>query len=137
MKKEFKLCYIEGTNKAWFTDCFEHQWGDDWDDSPYECNAGTPYDHWSELVEDNPELFKRKWKHNPIELKTLYFETEDWSQRTPSDNGEYSVEEINKGRIAWLSTDNYNIFAGTTYEEFIKILEENGGTVYVPRKENV
>lgn len=137
MEKEFKLCYIEDTNKAWFTDCFEHQWGDDWNDKPYECNAGTPYDHWSELIEDNPHIWKRVWKHNPINHKVLYFETEDWSQRTPSDDGEYSVEEINKGRIAWLSTDNYNIFAGTTYNDFIQIIEENGGTVYVPRKENV
>lgn len=52
MEKEFKLCYVEG-NKAWFTDNFENQWGDDWDDKPYEDNAGYPYDNWSEIIEDN------------------------------------------------------------------------------------
>ncbi len=25
----YKLCYVEG-NKAWFTNNFEKQWGDDW-----------------------------------------------------------------------------------------------------------
>lgn len=132
MEKKFKLCYIDG-NKAWFTDNFEEQWGDDWNDKPYEYNAGEPYEHWSELIEDNKEKIKRKWKEHPIELKTLYFETNDWSERQPCDgysNSPYSVEDINKGAIAWLHTDKYNIQAGTTMEEFIKIIKDNGGYIY-------
>lgn len=138
MKKEFKLCYIEPeNNRAWFTDNFENQWGDDWNDKPYECNAGTPYDYWSELVEDNPDIWKRKWKHNPIKHKILFFETNDWSECGPYNKGfGWSVEDINKGKTAWLSTDKFNIYAGTTYNDFIRIIEENGGTIYVPRKEN-
>jgi len=132
MKEIFKLCYIDG-NKAWFTNNFEKQWGDDWNDSPYECNAGEPYDHWSELIEDNEDIFKRKWKHHKIKHKVLFFETNDWSENLPL-NG-YSVESVNKGKIAWLSTDKFNIYAGTSYKEFIKTIEENGGTVYIPRKE--
>lgn len=132
MEKKFRLCYIDG-NKAWFTDNFEEQWGDDWDDKPYEHNAEEPYDHWSELIEDNKEILKRKWKEHPIKLKTLYFETNDWSERRPCDgyvNSPYSVEDINKGAIAWLHTDKYNIQAGTTMEEFIKIIKDNGGCIY-------
>lgn len=131
-EKDFKLCYIDG-NKAWFTDNFEKQWGDDWDDKPYEHNAEEPYDHWSELIEENKEKIKRKWKEHPIELKTLYFETNDWSERRPCDgyvNSPYSVEDINKGAIAWLHTDKYNIQAGTTIEEFIKTIKNNGGYIY-------
>ena len=52
MEEEYKLCYVEG-QKAYFTSNFEKQWGDDWNDRPYECNAGEPYDDWSELIEDN------------------------------------------------------------------------------------
>ena len=40
--------YIPGdqTLLAYFTPlALEDQWGDDWDDAPYDCNAGSPYDH--------------------------------------------------------------------------------------------
>lgn len=130
MKKEYKLCYVDG-QKAWFTDNFEKQWGDDWNDKPYECNAGEPYNSWSELIEDNEDIFKRKYKHHQIKLKTLYFETNDWSEQKPCDMGRFSVEDINKGTIAWVHTDEFNILAGTEIEEFIKIIKENGGKIYM------
>lgn len=130
MKKEYRLCYVDG-QKAYFTDNFEKQWGDDWNDKPYECNAGEPYNSWSELIEDNEDIFKRKYKHHQIKLKTLYFETNDWSERKPCDMGRFSVEEINKGTIAWVHTDEFNILAGTEIEEFIKIIKENGGKIYM------
>lgn len=130
MKKEYRLCYVDG-QKAWFTDNFEKQWGDDWNDKPYECNAGEPYNSWSELIEDNEDIFKRKYKHHQIKLKTLYFETDDWSEQKPCDMGRFSVEDINKGTIAWVHTDKFNILAGTEIEEFIKIIKENGGKIYM------
>lgn len=130
MKKEYRLCYVDG-QKAWFTDNFEKQWGDDWNDKPYECNAGEPYNSWSELIEDNEDIFKRKYKHHQIKLKTLYFETDDWSEQKPCDMGKFSVEDINKGTIAWVHTDEFNILAGTEIEEFIKIIKENSGKIYM------
>lgn len=130
MKKEYRLCYVDG-QKAWFTDSFEKQWGDDWNDKPYECNAGEPYNSWSELIEDNEDIFKRKYKHHQIKLKTLYFETDDWTEQKPCDMGRFSVEDINKGTIAWVHTDKFNILAGTEIEEFIKIIKENGGKIYM------
>lgn len=129
----YKLCYIEG-NKAWFTDNFNKQWGDDWNDRPYECNAGCPYEYWSELIEDSPDIWQRKWKHHPIKLKTLYFEIEDWSELKPCDVGCFSVEEINEKKVAWLSTDEYSIFAGVEMNDFIKIVEEHGGKIYLLKK---
>ena len=48
--------------------------------------------------------------------------------------GSFSIEDINKNAVAWLHTDNYNIFAGTTYEEFIRVIEENGGKVFIEKK---
>lgn len=130
MKKEYRLCYVDG-QKAWFTDNFEKQWGDDWNDKPYDCNAGEPYNSWSELIEDNEDIFKRKYKYHQIELKTLYFETSDWSEQKPCDMGRFSVEDINKGTVAWVHTDEFNILAGTEIEEFIKIIKENGGKIYM------
>ncbi len=133
MKEEdYKLCYVNG-QKAWFTSDFDHQWGDDFDDRPYEHNAGEPYDSWSELIEDNEDVSKRKFIHHPIELETLYFETNDWSERRPCDgylNSPYSVDDINKGAIAWLHTDKFNIQAGTTMKDFINIIQSNGGEIW-------
>ena len=90
------------------------------------------------MIEDNPDIFKRKWMHHEIKHKVLYFETNDWNEQQPCDgylNSPYSVEEINKGKVPWIKTDKYEIYAGTDYEEFIKNVEDNGGTVYVSRKE--
>ena len=45
--------------------------------------------------------------------------------------GRFSVEDINKGTVAWVHTDKFNILAGTTMEEFIKIIKEKGGKIYM------
>lgn len=127
MEEEYKLCYVEG-QKAYFTSNFEKQWGDDWDDVPYECNAGEPYGTWSELIEEN--AVKRKYKHHPIYIETLYFETNDWTERKPCDVGRFSVENINKRNVAWVATDKFCIQAGTTMKDFIKTIEENGGSIW-------
>lgn len=110
--------------------------GDDWGDRPYECNAGYPYDNWSELLEDNENVWKRKWKEHPIKHKTLYFEVNDWNEMKPCDMGSFSVEDINKQEVAWIHTDNFNIYAGTTYENFIDIIEHNGGKIYLEKEKN-
>ena len=39
------LCYIEGSWAYFTTRKLSEQWGDDWDDAPYEHNAGTPNDY--------------------------------------------------------------------------------------------
>ena len=44
--------------------------------------------------------------------------------------GRFSVEDINRGVVAWLSGDNFVIPAKTSYEDFIKIVKENGGKIY-------
>jgi hypothetical protein len=72
MKKEYRLCYIDG-QKAWFTDNFEKQWGDDWNDKPYECNAGEPYNSWSELIEHKPPIYEKKIQTPPNRTKNFIF----------------------------------------------------------------
>ena len=104
--------------------------GDEWNDKPYEHNADRPYIHWSELVEDNEDVLKRKWKEHPIELEEIFFETHDWSERKPCDVGRFSVEEINRGAVAWVATDKFCIQAGTTMKDFIDIVTKNGGSIW-------
>lgn len=110
-----KLCYVYG-HWAYFTKKPIHeQWGDDWNDAPYEHNAGEPYDY----------ALKVAWE-GPLE--------------EPSEghlNSPYSVEQINAGQIAWLRTDKWitpaqAIMAGATIGEFIDGIYRAGGTVFLP-----
>lgn len=123
----YKLCYVDPDEpKAYFTSDWEHQWGDDWDDRPYEHNAGTPYDEWYD-TEHQP---------HPIALKEVYFEL-PWGWEMPCsnvDNSRYSVEDINNHRVPWITKDNNYIFAGISYTNFVKQIEEWGGTIYTPKK---
>lgn len=121
--KMMRLCYIDGP-WAYFTDQplkgDGRQWGDDWNDAPYEHNAGTPYDH------DGQQVQRVAWS-GPFE--------------TPADiaggNSNYSVEDINAGAAAWLITERWSrqdktiiIPAGTPMDDFIDMLWEGGGEVY-------
>ena len=65
------------------TDDLEKWWGDDWDDAPYEHNAGTVYDEYVSGYRD------------------LLF-TYDWLVLEPCDgafNSEYSKEDMIKRRV--------------------------------------
>lgn len=117
---EYKLCFIDSElGCAFFTkNEIKDQWGDDWDDVPYEHNAGYPY-------EDIPGDIKKLY----FELPTFY--------KTPCYgylNSPYSVKDINNGIIAWLWNDDFKIFAGTTIEDFINIIEKDDGYVYLKKE---
>jgi hypothetical protein len=126
--KEPVLCYIENS-KAYFTTCpIEHQWGDDWNDAPYEHNAGTPYLwHEHDLKRGLPEY----------RIETVYFEVDMDTPCSNVINSPFSVEAINRGDIAWLRPSAYSasakksIHAGVTLNEFKQIIRENGGDVWV------
>jgi hypothetical protein len=112
------LCYVDAP-WAWFTtQALADQWGDDWNDAPYECNAGTPY------TGDGWEVFRVAF---------------DGDFCGPSDGGVwYSVEEINAGAVAWLRSPRYApsphviISAGTTYRAFVCLVQTARGQVYEP-----
>lgn len=128
MEKKFELCYIDG-NKAYFTSNWDKQWGDDWNDSPYDCNAGDPYKYDYSVPEQGVE--NGRGIYPEIELKELYFEFPYWVKLPCDGGGYFSVEEINRGDIAWLRGDDFNIPARATYEDFIKIVKEHNGKVFL------
>lgn len=128
----YRLCYLD-YNKAYFTSKWDEQWGDDWDDAPYEHNADRPYTHYHI---DGVEY--------EIKLKELYFDLNKYVTH-PCDgyvNSPYSVEDINKKACPWLIIHYYEdskekrefVFAGTTYTEFIRIIEKYGGVVYTRKR---
>ena len=118
--KDYKLCYIRRGKAFFTTQDIEDQWGDDWNDAPYEHNAGEPYTG-------------KDWK-----IFTVFFEVDLLNE--PCDdyrNPFYSVEEINKKKIPWLYSDKYSehnikIWAGTTLEEFIETIKKIDSEIYVP-----
>lgn len=121
------LCYISG-NWAYFTTReLDQQWGDDWNDAPYEHNAGDPYD-WRGGGEP-------KWQIIRVAFLT---NLETPASLAPGANSAYSVEMINKRIVPWLMPDPFSvhsgniesIWAGTTLSEFKRRIIEYGGEVY-------
>lgn len=130
-----RLCYVESAWAYFTTQPIEKQWGDDWNDAPYEHNAGTPYewrDYMGERGVERYEIARVAWSGCDLE--------------TPADldppNSGYSVEQINKREIAWLTDPGYGtrprvfipvVWAGITLAEFVEIIEiQRDGVVYVP-----
>ena len=116
-RKDLKLCYID-EGVAYFTNN-EEQWGDDWNDSPYEHNAGTPY------KEDGYEV-----------LKIGFYVGHKYSE--PCDyfySNHFSVEEINCRFVPWLIPNSVKIppvFAGESIKDFSKKIESVNGFLLYP-----
>lgn len=111
--------------QAYFTPIdLKDQWGDDWDDAPYEYNAGEPYDHY----------YDNEGQHE-IDIYVVHFtvpkEVEN-TLLTPRDFfvGKYGscvgVLQINSGMVAWMyasesykTFDGFAIQSGTTIDAFV------------------
>ena len=113
-RKDLKLCYVED-GVAYFTNNNE-QWGDDWNDAPYEHNAGTPYE------EEGFEILK-------LGFYTGYL----YSEPCEYFCGKYfTVEEINCKFVPWLIPESVKyqpIFAGEAVKDFVKKINDIGGDV--------
>jgi len=121
------LCYVEEQWAYFTTKKLSEQWGDDWNDIPYEHNAGEPYtytDHDRKEGCDPWEIVKVAWEGD--------FETPCAHQL----NSQWSVERINEGGVAWMQTSSWKsgesviIRAGTTLSDFCRLVAEGGGKVY-------
>lgn len=136
MSGEPRLCYVDGldTLTAFFTTRpLAEQWGDDWNDAPYEHNAGRPY-RWreadglgcrcnaeggmltrcwfrtqdGEVVEPSDHVAPRaRWEIIAIEFHPgRLLAAEDDDRHGGNCNSPWSVEAINAGATPWLSTRN-------------------------------
>ena len=125
--------YVEGEKEyyAYFTDLtdLQEQWGDDWDDTPYEHNAGCPYD----------SMGKNEHTILKVPFTVVSENNNGYSHwvKFPCDygngNSPFSVEGINAGAVPWIFVNYYNmakkkkflaINAGINPLEFINKLRE-------------
>lgn len=143
----YKLCYVDfARGKAYNEDNYEwipfddedetihyqafftpidlkDQWGDDWDDAPYEYNAGEPCEHY----------YDNEGQHE-INIYVVHFAVpkEEKTLLMPNDFcvGNYgscvSVSQINSGMVAWMyareghkASDGFAIQAGTKIDAFV------------------
>lgn len=106
-RRTFRLCYVKD-GILYFTDRFDTQWGDDWDDAPYEHNAGSPYEGGENSRDTDGVL--RLFAYEP----SFYLsEPKDGYMNSP-----FSVKQINKKFIPWLLYSDGEtkeaLFAGET-----------------------
>ena len=138
---EFVLCYIDAPWAYFTTQPLEDQWGDDWDDAPYEHNAGAPYDppRPDLPAEERAKLFPYAWLPDGTPRWRIERVAFDGDFITPDygySNSPWSVQQINRGEIAWLRPAPWSdhavvIHAGTTLPDFIDAVQRAGGCVYV------
>lgn len=126
MSEQPILCYVDGCWAYFTTQELSKQWGDDWNDAPYEHNAGAPY----AFSEYDAKEGKKPWKIIKVAWEADLEQPCDHHRNSP-----YSVESINQGEIPWLRSPSYAkdgalIWAGTPLAEFIKLVQGLGGQVY-------
>ena len=127
VSNNFKLCFIKD-NAAYFTTAaLKNQSGDDWDDIPYECNAGEPY-LWHKYS-GCPEYKIKKIYYDSSDDKVLI--TPDYSHV----NSPYSIEALNKKVYPWLIGDGIAIFAGESLESFVQKIESINGNIYLKKED--
>ncbi len=134
------LCYIddeaEPSGGRWFrlrrafftTRPLEQQHGDDWNDAPYEHNAGRPYP-WTKYDEQRGV--------EPYDVLMLLFDCR--AMATPSEpprehtcNSEWSVDRINARETPWLEGAELRVWAGASIKEFKLIIGAADGKVLEP-----
>lgn len=139
---DYKLCYIDGSNRmAYFTTQeLSKQWGDDWNDAPYQFNAGPPYEPGMYYYSDGrKEKNEKDWNEDGTpkwEIYTLMFYV-PWAT-FPCDfgNNGYSVQQINAGVVAWVAGSDAQgvpiaISAGCSVQEFQDKIWKMRGKIYL------
>ena len=145
--KEPILCYVDGAWAYFTTQSLQKQWGDDFDDAPYEHNAGEPYSpsffHYCDERGSvkNPSDWNKdgtpKWEIIKVGWDGNFCPPCEWAM---NGNSKWSVMDINKKCVPWLQRARWHkekeikIWAGTTLSKFKKLIREAGGSVYVEEK---
>lgn len=137
---DFKLCYVTGCWAYFTTQDLDKQWGDDWNDAPYEHNAGEPYSPQKSYSRATRTPDGITWEERSDYtdgepnwvIKKVAFDGW-WDQPCENHlNSPYSVQSINKGAVAWLYNPSKKVAipAGTDLVTFYQLIREGDGEVY-------
>ena len=128
--------YIPGEQElyAYFTPLpLDEQTGDDWNDAPYDCNAGAPYD---DVIDETKELDNGVGivtKSHEIGIIRIPFAIKSYNTSLPKDYGyntPFCVDDINRGAVAWIYDYNYEnkkavvVHAGENPIQFIDKIKQ-------------
>lgn len=129
--------YIPGKQEyyAYFTPIpLDKQWGDDWNDAPYEYNAEIPYDDYKEGNERVEVEIVMVPFYIPYDGGWHIMFAKDWG----GCNSPFCVEDINGGAVAWIFDKERKIAinAGCAPEEFVEKIEKiNEGREYIDHED--
>lgn len=145
--ENYKLCFVDSESEyagddltLYFTelDDVTKQWGDDWDDAPYEHNAGTPYENDYNQPEQGVKDGRGIYSKIDIFKMVIQGGYNILTPRSNTINSPYTVEDINKGVVPWLTIiteDDKSIFvkAGSTLKEVLEALKKSRDylTIYI------
>jgi len=129
MNQELIDCELKGNMVRLYLGKNGKQWGDDWNDKPYEHNAGRVYDEYVEKIAD-------------ISIKFEY-EVNEPADFAEGGNSDFRREDFIKGKIYAFTVINpennssITIYFGEKFEDIIKRLNEikAGYSVYIPKLE--
>jgi hypothetical protein len=120
VRHAYGLCFVRAP-WAYFTRLpLDQQWGDGWERVPYERHAELPYD-------DAPQ-----------QILTVAYDGPLLTPDAVHGGRERSVNEINRGDVPWLRTQDFvnnapvRIAAGVSLERFVELVELAGGHVFAP-----
>ena len=121
--------WLEGnTHYMFFTDDLDNQWGDDWDDAPYEHNAGWPYDFDTNVICVPFSIvythILRENEENDTVIDDVFNNFRNCVLNYPSSfgiNSPFSVDMINRGAIPWIWLGKYDV------RKLVESVAINGG----------
>ena len=136
---DFKLCYVDdnseypgGDTILYFTelDDVTKQWGDDWDDVPYEHNAEPPYEHDYNQPEQGVKDGRGIYPRIRIYKVMITGGHNIMTPRSKQLNSPYTVEDINKGIVPWLTIMDKKdravyVKAGSTLRDTLEALSKS------------
>ena len=147
---QFRLCYVDGARAvAYFTSGdVRDMWGDDWNDAPYEHNAGEPYEPRVSRTRKGDRLPVGEWELGGMPkwqiLQARFSDMKD-IVTLPHDGytreNLWSVEQVNRGEVPWFRVWEHGsdgprvvdqLDAGATYTDFCEFVTRYGGLIWMP-----
>jgi hypothetical protein len=145
----FRLCYVEGETAYFTSGAMADAWGDDWNDAPYEHNAGAPYEPGARHARQGTYLPAKEWLAGGIPkwqiLRVKFSDAKDEISlpfEGYNNQKHWSVEQVNSGMVPWLQVWKHSyeggshvvdeLGAGATFPQFCEFITSHGGLVWIP-----